>query len=151
MKFYILFILNSFLTAWVILLFLSISAGFASFIPIMALIGALFLFAIATPILLYKNRLGLILGLVFLVIMLPYTIGLAISGLGDRVVNLGTIFSFLPGLLALLTLYLVTKQIFFQKESNLSILTNPLIKVVLAAIPIGITILYFIFYGTEWF
>lgn len=151
MKFYILYIVTSLLTAWIILVLLGVSAGFANFIPIMALSGAFLLFAVATPMLLYNSRIGLILGFIFLIAMLPYTIGFAKSGLDDGVFNWGVVLSFLPALLTLLTLYLSVKQIFIHRETVLSLPTSSVAKVVLAAIPIGITLLYFIFYGKEWF
>lgn len=151
MKLYILYIITSLLTAWIILVLLGVSAGFANLTPIGGLLGSLFLFVIATPLLLYNSRIGLILGLIFLTGMLPYTIGFAKSGLDDKVFNWGVILSFLPGLLTLLALYLSAKQIFFQSAISLSLPTSSVAKFILAAIPIGITLLYFIFYGQKWF
>jgi hypothetical protein len=150
MKIYFLYIIASLLTAWVILVLLGVSAGFANLTPIIAIIGSLLLFAIATPLLLYNTRIGLILGLLFLIAMLPFTIGFAKSGLEDRIFNWGVILSFLPVLLTLLALYLSVKQIFFQPAINLYLPVSATAKFVLAAIPIVITLLYFVFYGREW-
>jgi hypothetical protein len=151
MKFYFLYIVTSLLTAWVIIVLLSVSAGFANLAPIAALIGALLLFAIATPILLYRSRIGLILGLIFLTAMLPFTIDFAKSVLGDGVFNWGVIFSFLPALITVFALYLSVRQVLFQQEASLSLPANSLARFVLAAIPVGITFLYFVLYGKEWF
>lgn len=92
------------------------SAGFANAIPVVALTGAFLLSGIATPVLLYKSRIGLMLGVILLTVILPYSIGLAISGLEDGLINLGVIFSLLPALLAIFTLYLSAKQLFFKKK-----------------------------------
>jgi hypothetical protein len=151
MKFYILYIITALLTAWIILVLLGVSAGFANFIPVIALIGSLLLFAVATPVMLYNNRLGLILGLIFLLAMLPYTIGFAKSGLEDGVFNWGVILSFLPALLTLVAAYLSVKHIFFQPGASLGLPTSFIGKTILSSIPIAITLLYFIFYGKEWF
>lgn len=150
MKIYILYIITSLLTAWVILVLLGVSAGFGNSIPIVGLLGSLLLFTVATPLLLYNSRIGLILGLIFLVAMLPYAFGFAKSGLEDGVFNWGVVISLLPALLTLVALYLSAKQIFFQPAINLTLPTNTIVKFALAAIPIGITLLYFIFYGKEW-
>lgn len=151
MKIYILYIITSLLTAWVILFLLGVSSGFANFIPIAGLLGSLLLFAVATPLLLYNSRTGLILGIIFLIAMLPYIFGFAKSGLEDGVFNWGIIISLLPSLVTLVTLYLSVKQIIFQPAINLSLPTNSTVKFVLAAIQVGITLLYFIFFGKEWF
>lgn len=151
MKIYILYIITSLLTAWVILVLFGVSAGFANFIPIAGLLGSLLLFVVATPLLLYNSRTGLILGIVFLIAMLPYVLGFAKSGLEDGFFNWGIIISLLPALITLVALYLSVKQIFFQPAINLSLPINTTVKFVLAATPVGITLLYFIFYGKEWF
>jgi len=151
MKFYFLYIATSLLTAWVILVLLGVSAGFANFIPVIALIGSLLLFAIATPVMLYYNRLGVILGLIFLLMIIPYSVGFAKSGLEDRVFNWGVVLTFLPLFLAILAVYLSVKYIFFQPSISLSLPTSFIAKLLLSAIPIATTLLYFIFYGKEWF
>ncbi|ULQ51059.1 hypothetical protein [Flavihumibacter fluvii] len=151
MKIYFSYIISSLLTAWVILFLYSVSAGFASFAPIVALFGALLLFAIAAPLLLYNSRIGLILGCILLTMMLPYTIGYAKSVLDDRVFNWGVILSLLPALLTLFALYLSIKQIFFQPEINFLLKASASAKFLFAAIPVSITLLYFVFYGREWF
>ncbi len=151
MKFYFLYIITSLLTAWIILVLLGVSAGFENLIPVVALIGSLLLFAIAAPVLLYNNRVGLIIGLVSLLLMLPYTIGFAKSGLEDGVFNWGVILSLLPALLALLATYLTAKYLFFQIGVSLRLPESSGVRMFLASVPIGITILYFIFYGKEWF
>lgn len=151
MKFYFLYIITSLLTAWIILVLLGVSAGFENFIPVVALIGSLLLFAIAAPLLLYNNRVGLIIGFISLLLMLPYTIGFAKSGLEDGVFNWGVILSLLPALFALLATYLTAKYLFFQPGANLMLPESSGVRMFLAFVPIGITILYFIFYGKEWF
>jgi hypothetical protein len=150
MKIYFLYIIASLLTVWVILVFLGVSAGFANLTPIIAIIGALFLFAIATPLLIYNTRIGLILGLLSLIAMLPFTIGFAKSGLADRIFNWGVILTLLPVLLTFISLYLSVKQIFFQPVINLYLPVSATAKFLLAAIPVVITLLYFVFYGREW-
>ena len=83
--------------------------------------------------------------------MLPYTIGFAKSGLEDGVFNWGVILSLLPALLALLATYLTAKYLFFQTGVSLRLPEGSGVKMFLASAPIGITILYFIFYGKQWF
>lgn len=151
MKIYITYIITSLFTAWVILVLLGVSAGFANPIPLIALLGALLLFAVAAPMLVYNSRIGLSLGLVFLIAMLPYTIGFAKSGIEDGVFNWGVVLSFFPALLTILALYLSTRQIFFQSGAELSLSENTAIRFILIALPVGLTLLYFLFYGKYWF
>ena len=151
MKIYLLYIVTSLLTAWIILVLFGVSASFANYIPILALWGSVLLFAVATPILLYNNRVGLIIGIIALLLMLPYSIGLAKSGLEDGVFNWGILLSVLPTLLILLCIYLTSRYLFFKIGVGLTVPTSAGVKIFLAGIPISITILYFIFYGKEWF
>lgn len=147
MRYYILYIITSLLAAWMILMLIGFSAGLVNLTPVVALTGAVLLFSIASPILLYNNRIGLILGLIFLIAMLPYFIGFSVSVLDDGSFNWGVVLSLLPVTLILLALFLSARQLFFRKGIILSMPTNSLIRAVLAAIPVGLILLYFLFYG----
>ncbi len=109
------------MTACLILVLLGVSAGFANFIPLAVLLGSPLLFAVATSLLLYNNRTGLILVIIFLIVMLSRTFGFVKSSLKDEVFNWGIIISLLPTLLKLVTLHLSSKEIFFQQAINLSL------------------------------
>ncbi len=151
MKFYILYIITALLTFWIILVLFGVSAGFANPVPVIALVGSLLLFTISSPLLIYNSRIGLFLGLAFLLMMLPFTLGFVILGIEDGVFNWGIIFSFLPALLVMLGLYLTTRQIIFQKDFIVNLPMSSITKIILAIIPIGLTLVYFIFYGRAWF
>lgn len=129
---------------------LGFSAGFANALPIVALISALLLFALATPVLLYKSLLGLILGLIFLLAILPYTFGLAWYVLNDGVYNWGALVAVLPALLIILSIYTSARCLYFQRGVLTSLPKNMIIKTIMAILPIGLTMLYFILYGKAW-
>ena len=151
MRLYILYLITSLLIAWTIILMLGVSAGFASKIPVVALCGSLLLCAVATPVLLYNNRAGLIIGLIAILLMVPYSIGFAKTGLEDGVFNWGVLLFMLPALLVLLCVYMTARYLLFKTGFNLGVPASSGLKLFLAFIPISLTILYFIFYGKEWF
>jgi hypothetical protein len=130
---------------------LGISAGFASNIPVVALIGSLVLFVIATPVLIYNKRLGLVIALISLLLMLPYTIGFAKSILDPRVFNWRSLLALLPALFTLLCTYLTVQYLFFQTRVSLALPASSVARILLAFIPVTLIVLYFIFFGKAWF
>ena len=140
-------------TIWVLLFYLGFSAGFANYFPILALLGSISLFVLATPIVLYKFRLGLILGLISYLLMLPYIIGFISGILSD--IFAGTNFHFiillmfLPPILVITGIYLSIKGLISKKKIFFET-TNETLKIILAIIPIFLFIMYLLFYSKYW-
>jgi hypothetical protein len=74
MKFYILYLTGSLLTSLLVVFYLGISAGFANYLPILALLGCILLFTIASPLIILSKKLGLIIGLISTILILPYSL-----------------------------------------------------------------------------
>jgi len=151
-KIYIIYILAALCTAWIVLFYLGFSAGFASYVPIAALVGSVLLLVIAVPLTIYFQRAGLLTGIIACVLMLPYSlmfIGFLFSenrGAWEWIILL----IMLPSVLVLLSTYLTTKALFANKDSLLPVAVNKYSKMLLAAFPILIFILYLAFYGGNW-
>jgi len=55
-----------------VLFYLGVSAGFANYIPVAALLGSVLLFVVAVPLVVYYQKAGSLIGLIGCVLMLPY-------------------------------------------------------------------------------
>jgi hypothetical protein len=127
-----------------------VSAGFANYFPIIALIGSVFLFVIASPILVYNARLGLIVGLISCLLILPYNVIYVKGVFEDGVFNWGVLLAILPTVLVLISIYLTTKPIILKHTVMAGIPSNKAIKLFLSGTPIFLFVLYLIFYGKNW-
>lgn len=148
MKIYLLYIISSFLIFWLVLFNLGISAGFANLIPIFALFGSIFLFVGATPTLIYKEKTGLILGLVGCLMLLPYSFTLLIGIIDDGVFNLGLLIG-TPAILVFISTYLSILYL-FNKKSLFKFKMTQINKFLLAIFPIILFVIYFAIYGRYW-
>lgn len=148
MKIYISYFSTAFFNFWLIAFYLGFSAGFASYIPILALLGAVILFVIATPILIYNSRIGTIIGLVACIMLLAYGVSTFLGVIEDGVFN-WDILILTPFILTLTSIYL-SINILIGKRQISNILKDKIMKVILSSIPIMLFVLYLIFYGKFW-
>jgi hypothetical protein len=151
-KIYIINLLAALCTAWIVLFSLGFSAGFANYLPIAALLGSVLLLVIAAPLIIYFPRLGLLIGLIGCILMLPYSL----TFIGHLVSeNRGTwkwifVLVMLPSGFVLLNTYFTVKALVVKKESLPTVAINKINKILFAAFPIIIFILYIFFYGRYW-
>jgi hypothetical protein len=146
MKVYFSYLNTAFFNFWIIAFYLGFSAGFASYIPIFALFGVFLLF-LSASIIIYFQRIGLILGLISSLMIVPYGINVILGIIEDGVLNLGILLA-VPFLLVLLTIYLSITYLKKYKEIKLPV--HNIINIILAIIPVLLIILYLFFYGKFW-
>jgi hypothetical protein len=149
MRLYIFYTLTALLTSWMILFLYGVSAGFANYAPIAALLGSVVLFVLAAPIFVYRQRVGLIVGLAGCLLIVPYNIGFAKSVFDDGVLNWGVLIAMLPTLLILFSLFFTAKGLML-KNAVVKMPSGLTSKILLAGIPIALFLLYIIFYGKYW-
>ncbi len=153
MKVYLTYFFAGLSTTWVLLIYLGFSSGFSNYSPVAGLFGAISLFVLANPIALYRTRLGLIIGLVSSLLMLPYilsfTVGIFSAVFSGAGISFMILLMFVPSILVLLSLYFSAKGI-LNKQYLTSSTLNAIVKLVLAVFPIFLFILYLIFYGNYW-
>jgi hypothetical protein len=149
MRLYILYTLTALLTSWMILFLYGVSAGFANYAPIAALLGSVLLFILAAPILIFSKRIGLIIGLIGCLLIVPYNIGFTKSVFDDGVFNWGVLIAILPTVLILFGIFFTAKGLLF-KDTVIKIPSGLTAKILLAGIPIALFLLYLIFYGKYW-
>ena len=73
MRIYVAYLLAALLIFYLVMLYYGVSAGFASPVPVLALVGTLVLSAMAAPVLVYSPRVGLWLGALGCSLLLPYS------------------------------------------------------------------------------
>lgn len=151
-KIYITYILAALCTAWVVLFYLGFSAGFANYIPIAALLGAVVLLVIATPLIIYFQRPGLLVGLIGCMLMLPYSLIFIWHLFSENrgMWNWTMVLIIIPSVLVLLNTYFTVKSLFVNKGMVSPVAVNSVSKVLLAAVPVLIFLLYLAFYGRYW-
>lgn len=149
MRLYIFYTLTALLTSWMILFLYGVSAGFANYVPIAALLGSVVLFVLAAPIFVYRQRVGLIIGLAGCLLIVPYNISFAKSVFDDGVLNWGVLIAMLPTLLILFSLFFTAKGLML-KNAVVKMPSGLTSKILLAGIPIALFLLYIIFYGKYW-
>lgn len=150
MKIYILYLITALIVFWMILFLYGISAGFASYAPILALLGSVVLFIIATPAFIYNVRIGLIIGLIGCLLIIPFML-LILKGLyEDGVFNLGILIGMTPVSIILLSTYFTVKKLFFDSVTESNISPNAGVKFLLAGIPVVLFGIYILLYGEYW-
>jgi hypothetical protein len=149
MKLYLFYILTALLTAWIILFLYGFSGGFASFLPIAALLGSVLLFVVAAPLLVYKVKPGLIIGLTCCVLILPYFVVFASSILDDAILHWGMLIAIMPVALTLFSIYFTMKPL-VVKDAAIGIRAGAVVKLLMAIVPVALFLLYLIFYGKYW-
>lgn len=146
MKVYFSYLTTAFFNFWIIAFSLGFSVGFASYIPIIALLGIFFLF-LSASIVIYFQRVGLMIGLVSSLMMVPYGINFTLGIIEDGVLNFG-ILLVIPFLLVLLTIYISIT--YLQKDEKIIFSINNTINFILVMAPILMIVLYIFFYGKYW-
>ncbi len=144
---YLLYLFTGLMTFWVVLFLFGISAGFSNYAPILALVGAVILFSVASPILVIKRKVGLILGLIGVLLLLPFDIGFTIGIFEEESLNWGTLLALIPIVLTLLTLIYSIKELRSTEKLKIG---NRIIKVTMVALPLLLLLLYILFYGKYW-
>ncbi|HET8572413.1 MAG TPA: hypothetical protein VFL76_00955 [Edaphocola sp.] len=145
MRTYICYIITGLITFWVVLFLFGVSAGFANYMPIMALIGSVLLFAAASPLLIIKKKLGLIIGIISCLLILPFDIGFTVSLFDDGVFNWGTLLALLPIISIIASSFYTIKEFRRPKRA-----LSQKVRILLFCTPILLFILYIIFYGQYW-
>jgi hypothetical protein len=149
-KLYTLYAFTAMLNFWVILLNMGFSAGLTNYFPVFALLGTILLFIIASPMLVYKMRMGLIIGLATLLFIFPYNILFVISLFQDWSFSLNLLLVTIPSILVLGCIYITVKYL-FTKGYFVSIKSiNETTKILLYVMPILLFIIYIIRYGRYW-
>jgi hypothetical protein len=134
MKQYFAHFLSGFLAIWMMLWLLGLSAGIASILPILAFVGGLVLFVVASTLSLFYAKVGAIIAIIGNSLILPWYIGIASANLG-----------FLPIILIVVAiLSLVTAVESLRKKTEIAV-KNPRmekIKLIIAPVPILIALLW---------
>jgi hypothetical protein len=150
MRIYIFYLITALLISWMILFLHGVSAGFASYAPISALLGSVILFTIAAPVFIYNVRIGLIIGLIGCLLMLPYMFMIVKGVFEDGVFNWGILIGVLPTVLILLSTYFTVKPLLVKSTLVSGIPSNAVVKLLLSVIPLALFILYLLLYGQYW-
>jgi hypothetical protein len=132
------------------MLYYGVSTGFANYIPILALVGSFILFVIAAPVLVYKYKVGLTIGIIGCLFMLPYSIMFLKGVFDDGVFNWVLLLSIVPFLLIGTGAYLSSKTLLQNNEPIRGIMIAGTYKLLLSGMPILLFVLYLIFYGKYW-
>jgi len=150
MKLYLLYLSTAVINSWIILFLFGISAGFANYFPVLALLGSILMFLLAAPISIHKTRLGLILGLISYLLVLPYILLFTKGILEDGLFDLVTVFTAMPLPLILLGIYYTVKLLRTKSAENLDIPSNRAVRLLLSFVPMALFVLYLILYGQYW-
>lgn len=150
-KIYVFYIISALSIAWLVVFNLGFSAGFANYIPIAALLGCILLFIIATPLLVYFQKTGLIIGLIACLLILPYSLMLLSELLGELKGRWkwGILLLVIPSVAVLFSTGFTVKAL-VTKTTMPNIAQNNISKILLASIPIAFFLLYLVLYGKYW-
>ncbi len=84
MRLYLLYLFTATTNCYMLMLFLGVSAGFASYIPLIAFISCTILFVVAAPALAINARCGIIIGAICCLGLLPYNIAFIAYMIRDK-------------------------------------------------------------------
>lgn len=140
MRQYILYLIAAITTYYLIMFIWGVSAGFSSYMPIVAIIGSILMFVIAAPMLIVNYRVGLLIGIGCCLVMLPFNTMYFISFFRENKsgYNLFSILMLLPAIFTLLAIY--TSVVAFIKSSTVDF-SKP-VKIILALAPVLLFIIY---------
>lgn len=150
-RIYTFYIISALGTAWLIAFNLGFSAGFTNYVPIAALLGCILLLIIAVPLIIYFQKLGLIIGLIACLLMLPYSLMLLselFGALRGRW-KWGILLIVIPSATVLFSTGFTVKALITTKNMS-DIAPNSVSKILLVCIPIALFILYLFLYGKYW-
>lgn len=142
MKLYFINIGASLTNLYLLLFLWGLSAGIASYIPVIAIVGCILLFVVIPPLLVRKPRIGYLGGLLCALAILPWILRSLIFDLRDSGFRFTSLILFLPCLLAITSAYLSTY--FFVKNKGLKLPTNSTQRFLLSVVPSLLFILYII-------
>jgi hypothetical protein len=149
-KLYTLYVLTAILNFWVILLYMGLSAGLVNYFPVFALFGTILLFVVSSAMLVYKIRIGLVIGLVTLFFIFPYSILFVISLFHDWQFSWILVLIAIPSLLVLVCIYITLKYLFSKRYSIFIKPIDRTTRILLSVMPLLLFILYIICYGRNW-
>jgi hypothetical protein len=136
MRIYIGYLLAGLLTFYLVMLYYGVSAGFASYVPILALVGAMVLFVLAAPVLVYNTKVGLYLGVAGCLLQLPYSLVFLAGIVEEAQLRWPLLLAVLPATLVLLSSYWTGKALLQTNRPVSPFPTAPALKFVLCVIPI---------------
>ena len=114
-----------------------------------AFVGSVILFVLASPLLFYSQRIGLIVALIGCVLMVPYSFEVLFGLMKEGHFKWSLLFIIIPTLLILLSNFFTAKAL-FVKKSTIRIPSGVMTRVMLAGIPLVIFLLYLVFFGKYW-
>jgi hypothetical protein len=136
MRIYIGYLLAGLSTFYLVMLYYGVSAGFASYIPILALVGAMVLFVVAAPLLVYQPKGGLYVGAVGCLLLLPYSLVFITGIWEDAKFSWPLLLAVLPAILVLISSYWTAKA-FLRSAYPLPFFPAvPRLKFLLCVLPI---------------
>lgn len=136
MRIYTGYLLAGLLTFYLVMLYYGVSAGFASYVPILALVGAVVLFVIAAPVLVYQPKVGLYVGLVGCLLLLPYSLVFITGIFEDAKFSWPLLLAILPATLVLLSSYWTGRALLRPNSPLPAFPTAPALKFLLCVLPI---------------
>jgi hypothetical protein len=146
MRLYLIYVFSAAPIFLMILFNLGVSAGFASYVPILALLGSTLLFSLAAPLLIFRVFLGSIVGLMSCLCILPFStmflVGILEEGIFSGVILLGT----LPVILIFVATSLTVNVLIKRMHLLPGIPKNFYVKAALACGPVLVAVLYFFKY-----
>ncbi len=148
-RIYLIYISSALCTFWIVTFYLGFLSGFVNYFPVASLFGSVLLFTLAAPLVVYKNRVGMILGLVGNFLILPFNLVFSYAIIEDGIFNWITLFGILL-LILVLTGFLLTIKEILKKDANINTFKGRNTKLLLSSIPITLFILYLLFYGDYW-
>lgn len=137
MRLYIGYLLAGLLNFYLVMLYYGVSAGFASYMPILALVGAAVLFVMAAPILIYQPKAGLYVGLIGCLFLLPYSVSFIISMFEEA--SSSWLLVFLAALMVTpvsFSSYWTVKALLQANLSQHTFPSKPVVKFLLCVLPI---------------
>jgi hypothetical protein len=150
MRIYLSFAITSIVNFWVIITLLGVSGGFANYAPELALLGIFILFSIALPILIYKKTVGIIMGSLGCLLVLPFNIMFIKTVIQEQNISKGIVVAAIPFILTITSVILIL-QFFFRKKTLIAeVKGSRYLKMLLASTPIILFFLYLFFYGKNW-
>jgi hypothetical protein len=154
MRIYIIYLLTSVLNFFLIMLYWGASAGFANYTPIVSLFGSLILFTVATPIIVYNTRIGLMLGGIGCLLILVYELPVILINIQKVIIEhrfqWEALLISIPSLLALMSTYITAKAFLSKSSFWVGMPRNRVVKALLVSIPVSLFVLYLLIYGKYW-
>ncbi|WP_460615760.1 hypothetical protein [Hymenobacter seoulensis] len=127
------------MTFFVVMLYHGVSAGVASYVPLLALAGATLLFVVAAPLLVYHPTVGLYSGLAGCLLQVPFSmrfLALVVNDVVHGAAPWALLVGILPVTLVLLSSYWTGKALLRPSSPRLTWPAVPAINVLLCVLPL---------------